>query len=93
MATQPIEVKKTYCKVCMVACGLEVEVQGERVLKVRGDFGHPLTKGYTCPKGRATGQIHHQESAITQPLMRKNSALVPVSWDEALDDIAAKLSD
>ena len=91
MATQPIEVKKTYCKVCMVACGLEAEVQGERVLKVRGDFGHPLTKGYTCPKGRATGQIHHQEGAITQPHMRKNGALVPVSWDEALDDIAAKL--
>jgi anaerobic selenocysteine-containing dehydrogenase len=58
---------------------------------VSGDHDHPLSKGYTCPKGRATGQIHHLKEAITQPLMRKEGELVPVSWDEALDDIAAKL--
>ena len=91
MASQPIEIKKAYCKVCMVNCGLELEVQGDKILKVRGDFDHPLTKGYTCPKGRATGQIHHQDGAITQPMMRIDGALVAVSWDEALDDIAAKL--
>ncbi len=91
MATQPIELKRTYCKVCMVHCGIVAEVQGERVLKVRGDRDHPLTKGYTCPKGRATGQIHHHPDAITRPMMRKSGELVPVSWDEALDDIAARL--
>ncbi len=85
------ETKRTYCKVCMVNCGLVVEVQGDRVVKVRGDRDHPLSKGYTCPKGRATGQIHHQEGAIDRPLMRKQDALLPVSWDEALDDIATKL--
>jgi anaerobic selenocysteine-containing dehydrogenase len=87
----PIELKRTYCRVCMSHCGLVAEVQGERILKIRGDQEHPITKGYTCPKGRATGGIHHHPDAITKPLMRKDGALVEVSWDEALDDIGAKL--
>jgi anaerobic selenocysteine-containing dehydrogenase len=91
MADQPTETKRTYCRVCMVHCGLVAEVQGEQIINVRGDFDHPLTKGYTCRKGRATGRIHHHENAITRPMMRKGGELVEVSWDEALDDVAARL--
>lgn len=89
--SQPVVTKRTYCRICMVNCGLELDVAGEQILKVRGDHNHPLTRGYTCPKGRATGQVHHLPDAITRPMMRKNGELVEVSWDEALDDIAAKL--
>jgi anaerobic selenocysteine-containing dehydrogenase len=91
MTTQPVEIKRTYCRICMVQCGLIAEVAGDQILKVRGDKEHPLTKGYTCPKGRATGQLHHLEDAITRPMMRKDGELVVVSWEEALDDIALKL--
>ena len=59
VTTQPVEIKQTYCRICMVQCGLVAEVAGDQILKVRGDREHPLTKGYTCPKGRATGQVHH----------------------------------
>src|SRR5262245_34506932 len=75
----------------MTHCGLVADVAGERIVRVRGDRDHPITRGYSCPKGRATDRIHHHPDAITRPLMRVNGALVPVSWDEALDDIAAKL--
>lgn len=91
MANQPVETRRTYCKVCMVHCGLVAEVAGETVLKVRGDHDHPLTRGYTCPKGRATGRIHHSPDALTRPMMSKDGELAAVSWDEALDDIALKL--
>ncbi len=85
--------KRTYCRVCMVHCGLEAEVAGNEIIRVRGDFEHPLTRGYTCPKGRATGRLHHHQDAITQPLMRKGKSqhLVAVSWDEALDDVGVRL--
>ncbi len=85
------QLKPTYCKVCMVHCGLVAEVAGDQIVRVRGDRDHPLSAGYTCPKGRAIDQLHHSPDALTQPLMRKNGELVPVSWDEALDDIAARL--
>ncbi|MDE8650117.1 molybdopterin-containing oxidoreductase family protein [Novosphingobium album (ex Liu et al. 2023)] len=91
MATQPIETKRTYCKICTTQCGIVVELQGETVLKVRGDKTHPLTKGYTCPKGRSVGENHHHPDAISHPMMRQDGALAVVSWEEALDDIAARL--
>ena len=91
MTSQPVEIKRTYCRICIVACGLVAEVAGDQIVKVRGDKEHPLTKGYTCPKGRVTGEVHHLADAITHPMMRKDGELVEVSWDEALDDIAAKL--
>jgi anaerobic selenocysteine-containing dehydrogenase len=87
-----IELKRTYCKVCMTNCGLVAEVANDsKILKIKGDFDHPITKGYTCPKGRATGQIYHLDRPITRPMMRKDGALVEVEWDEALDDIATRL--
>lgn len=82
---------RTHCKICTNQCGVVVEVEGDRVLRVKGDFDHALSKGYTCPKGRAIGRLHHHPGAIVQPMMRKDGELVAVSWDECLDDLAARL--
>jgi anaerobic selenocysteine-containing dehydrogenase len=68
-----------------------VDVQGDEVIKVRGDRDHPVTKGYTCPKGRALPQMHHHPDRIERPQMRIDGALQPVSWDSCLDDIGGKL--
>jgi len=89
--SEQIVSKRSYCKICTNQCGVIIEVLGNQIVKVKGDPSHPLSKGYTCPKGRALGQSHQNPAAITQPLMRKGGELVPVSWDEALDDIAARL--
>ncbi|MEO6091473.1 MAG: molybdopterin-dependent oxidoreductase [Novosphingobium sp.] len=83
--------KKTYCRICTNQCGMVVEIEGDRIGKIRADREHLLSKGYSCPKGRAIGGIHHHPDAITRPMMRRDGALVTVSWDEALDDIALKL--
>jgi anaerobic selenocysteine-containing dehydrogenase len=91
MSSQIVESKRTYCRVCMSHCGLVADVAGEQIVKIRGDRDHPITHGYTCPKGRATDRIHHHPDAITRPMMRKGGALVAATWDEVLDDIAARL--
>ncbi len=83
--------KRSYCKICTNQCGVVVEVAGNEIVRVKGDFEHPLSKGYTCPKGRAIGRSHHNPAAITQPMMRKDGELVAASWDECLDDLAARL--
>jgi anaerobic selenocysteine-containing dehydrogenase len=75
----------------MTNCGLVADVVGEQIVRVRGDKEHPLTQGYTCPKGRATGQMHHLDDPILHPMMRKDGKLVNVGWEEALDDIGAEL--
>jgi anaerobic selenocysteine-containing dehydrogenase len=86
-----VETKRTYCRVCTTVCGIAVDVVGDRIVKVKGDFKHPLSKGYTCPKGRAIGKVLHRPNQVTHPMMRKDGVLVEVSWDEALDDVAARL--
>lgn len=91
MTSQASESKRTYCRICTNQCGVVIDVAGDQVLKVKGDFRQPLSKGYTCPKGRALGQSHHHPNAITRPLMRKDGKLVAVSWDECLDDLAVRL--
>jgi len=91
MSDQPIVSKRSYCKICTNQCGVVIDVAGDEIVKVKGDFKHPLSKGYTCPKGRALGQSHRHPNAITRPLIRKNGQLVPISWSECLDDLAARL--
>lgn len=84
--------KKSYCRICGSGCGIIVTVDGEQVVKVRADEDHPVSKGYTCPKGRALGFDHHRAERLEVPMIRENGVLREVSWDEALDDLAGKLS-
>jgi anaerobic selenocysteine-containing dehydrogenase len=86
-----VQSKRSYCRVCTTQCGIVIDVDEDRIVKIRGDRDHPLTKGYTCPKGRSIGLWHHHEDGITSPMMRKNGELAVVGWDECLDDVAAKL--
>ncbi len=58
---------------------------------VRGDPDHPLSQGYTCPKGRVLGELHHSPQRLDGPMMRRDGAQVDVTWDECLDDLDALL--
>ena len=46
---------------------------------------HPVSRGYTCPKGRALPDWHHAPDRLDQPLLRGEVA----TWDDVLDDLAA----
>jgi anaerobic selenocysteine-containing dehydrogenase len=84
---------KSFCRVCTSACGIVVEVEGEKVLRVRGDTEHALTAGYSCAKGRALPQAHHHPDRILAPRLRGGDGTPMVTgWDSALDDLAGKLS-
>src|SRR6516165_8671089 len=63
--------RKSYCRVCGSGCGIIVETDGERVVKVRADEDHAVSRGYTCPKGRAVGIDHHRAERLEVPLIRR----------------------
>ena len=52
VAAEGVE-QPSFCRICNAMCGILVTVEGDRVVRVRGDAEHPLSEGYTCPKGRA----------------------------------------
>ncbi len=82
----------TFCRVCHACCGIVATVEGDRIVKVRGDSEHALSRGYTCPKGRAVPFFHHRPDRLDDPLMRADGVLEVASWPDCLDDVAARLS-
>ena len=87
--------RRTFCRFCIAACGVVVDVEtddgAERVTRVRGDPDHPLSHGYTCPKGRNLGAWHHHADRVDRPLVRGDDGeLRPVTWDVALADLATR---
>jgi assimilatory nitrate reductase catalytic subunit len=80
----------TTCGYCSVGCGMLLGVRDGKAVAVRGNVDHPVNRGKLCPKGLSE---HHTLSApgrAQYPLLRKNGALVRVSWDEALDAMIAR---
>jgi anaerobic selenocysteine-containing dehydrogenase len=82
---------KTGCILCAQNCGLEVLVENNRMTKVKPDKSNPRSQGYACRKGLKV--IYHQypEDRLTEPLKRVGDQFKPISWDQALDEIAAKM--
>jgi anaerobic selenocysteine-containing dehydrogenase len=91
MPSEASTVVRSHCRICTNQCGISVTVQGEQIVRVKGDFAHPLSQGYTCPKGRAVGRLHHHEHGIVRPSMRQDGEMVEAGWDAVLDDLAARL--
>ncbi|WP_281916232.1 molybdopterin-containing oxidoreductase family protein [Caldimonas thermodepolymerans] len=81
---------------CPDTCALRVTVVDGRAIKVQGDPDHPPTHGALCRKVSAYPERTYHPERVLQPLKRvgpKGSGRFErVSWDEALADIAARLS-
>jgi anaerobic selenocysteine-containing dehydrogenase len=92
----PVEVRGACPHDCPDTCALITRVEGGVAVSVRGNPDHPRTDGVLCTKvSRYAERTHHTERLLT-PLKRvgpKGSGqFIPVSWDEAMRDIAARLS-
>jgi len=87
------EWKKTGCVLCAQNCGIEVEVENNRIVKVKGDRDNPRSKGYVCRKGMKIAHHQHHEDRLKYPLKRTDKGFERISWDQAIDEIAAKLKD
>ncbi len=82
----------TFCRVCEPACGLVASVVDDRLESLRPDREHPVTRGFACNKGLAGIDIHRDPDRLNHPLRRgADGRLERVSWDEAIDGVAAKL--
>lgn len=84
---------KTICGYCGTGCGLILEVENNKIKKIRGDKDAPVNKGQTCVKGAFAYEYVHANNRLTTPLIRKAGKLVEATWDEAYQYIAGKLSE
>ena len=84
----------TYCRICEALCGMVATVRDGRIVKMAPDRENPHSVGHICVKGPALADLVYDEDRVTTPLKRVGAPgeFVPVSWDEALEDIARRLS-
>ena len=80
---------------CPDTCAIRITVENGRAVKVQGDLDHPPTHGALCTKvSRYPERTDHAEPVL-RPMKRSGlkglDRFVPVSWDEALGGIAARL--
>jgi anaerobic selenocysteine-containing dehydrogenase len=93
-----IEVRKSICSICNPHshCGIDAYVKDGVIVKVEGTRENPHSEGTLCSKGNANRQYVYHKDRIRTPLVRKGDrftgSLVPVSWEDALDLIAYRLS-
>ncbi len=83
--------KKTSCVLCAQNCGLEVKVEGNRIVRVRPDKENPRSEGYACRKGVHVAFYQHHAQRLTHPLKREGSTFRRISREQAFDEIAARI--
>lgn len=77
---------------CPDACSILVEVDGEgRAVRLQGDPDDPITRGFLCERTTRFLQRQYAPGRFTTPMVRREGALAPASWDEALDLAAERL--
>ena len=83
----------TFCRLCEAHCGLVATVREGRVVKLAPDRSNPHSLGHVCVKGTSAAEITYDPDRVLKPLKRVGGPgeFVEVEWDEALDDIAARL--
>lgn len=92
--TETGEWKKTACILCAVNCGLEVQVNGSHIVKIRGDKANPVSQGYVCEKSQRMDHYQNGADRIDSPLRRRaDGSYERIDWDTAFREIAAKLAD
>lgn len=83
--------KKTSCVLCSLCCGLEVQVENNRIVKVRPDKDSLISEGYVCRKGMSVAYHEHNADRLLYPLKKVGGKFERIGWDEAIGEIADKL--
>jgi anaerobic selenocysteine-containing dehydrogenase len=84
---------------CPSACALAVErVDAATIGRVRGADGQSYTQGVVCAKVARYAERQHHPERLAVPLRRVGDkgggrdGFVPISWDDALDEVAERLT-
>ncbi len=76
------------CPLCEAMCGLEIETEDERAVRVRAWTARRLEQGVPVPQGRRWASSHHDPDRLRAPMVRDGDEWREVTWDEAFASAA-----
>lgn len=80
---------------CPDACALNIEVDGQKVVGLKGDPSHPITRGFACVKTARYPERQEQSDRLLEPMRRcgpkGQGRFEAISWETALDEISQRL--
>ena len=85
------ETKLSQCRICVSFCGIEATVRDGRVVKIQPDKNHPYNWRDFCIAGARADMVLYHPQRILNPMKRVGDRYVEASYEEALDDIAARI--
>lgn len=91
MTVADIRHEKTICRICEAQCGLIVSTRDNRIVNIEPNKDHVASKAYACIKGLKMGDFVHSPDRLNQPLKKLEGKFVPISWDQALEEIGARM--
>jgi formate dehydrogenase len=83
----------TACILCECNCGIEVQLEGRTLARIRGDRAHPGTLGYTCNKAMRLDHYQNGPDRLTSPLRRRpDGTFEEIDWETAIAEVAARFA-
>ena len=84
---------RTTCKIgaCEPFCGLEIDVDAGRLVAVRPDAAHPISRGYACIKGMRVLDYQNDPDRLLHPIKRRDGRWEQIDWAQATREIGEKL--
>lgn len=78
------------CVLCSNGCAMDIGVKDRKIVGVRGRAGDRVNHGRLGPKGLHGWVANSSSDRLTQPMLKRDGKLVPVSWDEAMSEIVSR---
>ncbi len=83
----------TLCEMCTSRCGVYAVLNEGKVVRIEGNPEHPTNLGKPCARGNAGVSALYDPDRLKQPMKRgEDGKLHPITWDQAYEEIGAKLN-
>jgi anaerobic selenocysteine-containing dehydrogenase len=87
-----MKIIRTYCKICNSRCGILAYIENGKIKKIKGDPNCEKNCGALCIKGKSMLEFLYDTDRLAYPAKKHHDRWVRLSWDDALDEIAERLS-
>jgi anaerobic selenocysteine-containing dehydrogenase len=77
---------------CEAMCGLAVDIEDGKAVRIAGDPDDPFSRGHVCPKAVALEDVRTDPDRVREPMVREGDGegetWRAVGWERAIDDSA-----